>query len=263
MQKIFILILTILIFPAFAFGQTTKQKEKADVAAKKSTPVKNVAKKKPKYFSGDVHFGMVSNSGNTSDTNIIGRINLQYLRNKWQSDFKASGQFSSDQHRTTAQNYYTGFNTDYYFKKRHFVFGKIDYEYDKFSPYIHTTTLIGGYGWRIVSNKKVDLTFKLGVGPRQQKETTSENIDNDFIIYTSGIFKWYLTDNATFSQVLTVEDGKERTFIFSKTAIDTKIIGGLGLEASYIVKYNSKIPALSVNRYKSDTMTNVVLVYKF
>jgi len=220
--------------------------------------------KKPiKHFSGDVHFGMLINTGNSKNKNIFGKLVLKYKRNNWQLEANTNGQLSTSKEEKTAQNFSLAGTANYYFKPRHSAFTKLDYTYNQFSPYLCVYSLIVGYGWKAIDKEKIQLMFKVGPGFRHQKEATSEKTNTDPIGYASGELVWKITKNATFKQLFSAEGGKHNVYNYSKTALSTKIIGNLGVEISFIVKHNTDIPKLSKNKYKTDASTNVLLVYSF
>jgi putative salt-induced outer membrane protein len=230
-------------------------------AATKKTANKKV--KPPEGWSGKVKLGFGSTTGNSDNESAAGQFDLLYKQKKWNFNVGVRGKYQNSNGIITENNYTINGLAEYYFFKRHFGFGKLDYKYDEFSPYTHVNTFILGYGWVVLDSDTVDLILKVGAGPRNQKEATTEEIDNDLILYGAGDFSWQFSKNAVFTQKLSVEDGKINTYIYSKTAVTTKIIGNLALEVSYEIKHNTHIPKQSDNRHKTDTETNLLLVYGF
>jgi len=250
----FIVLLIIIFFACSMFAASDHS------ADEKNNSIKQ---EKPKYWSGDVHFGMAANSGNSRNRNILGQLNLKYEKDKWRNRFHTDGQLSSSEDGRTAQNFNFAGESEYYFVPQNFSFGKLDYKYDDFAPYVYVTKIIAGLGWKPFDTEKVRLLFKLGPGYRRQKEAQSKKVDKDMVGYVAMEFAWHLNKNNTIEQYLSFTDGPRNDYTYSKTALLTKIIGNLGMEVSFTVKHNSKIPKFSKNKYKTDTATNVLLVYKF
>jgi putative salt-induced outer membrane protein len=57
-----------------------------------------------------------------------------------------------------------------------------------------------------------------------------------------------------------VEAGSENTYFESVTALKARLVGDLALVASYTVKHNTDVPALTE---KTDTYTALSLEYAF
>mgnify|MGYP001817612450 FL=1 len=73
-------------------------------------------------------------------------------------------------------------------------------------------------------------------------------------------YKWLFSETAEFRQDLTAEGGEENTYIESVTAVSAKLLGDLALVASYTIKHNTDVPALTE---KTDTYTALSLEYAF
>ena len=241
----FLIYFLIIIFPSIVFCQSAQSEEN------------------PKQWKGSASFGFSANSGNTRNKNFLGGLGLKYNRAKWGADLQAAGKFSSSKGNTTAENASLIGTSSYHFFSRYYGFGMFNYKYDDFDPYKYVTTLIIGAGWKVIDNRKVTFNVKIGPGFRRQKEDKTGNINNDLIAYMAGTLKWKITNNATFSQTASVQEGPGNSYMESKTALFTKIVGNLGMEVSYVVKHNTYIPKLSKNRHKTDLSTNIVLIYTF
>ncbi len=71
---------------------------------------------------------------------------------------------------------------------------------------------------------------------------------------------WQLSENAEFSQSLTVEKGESNTLTESVTALKSTIVGNLGMSLKINITRNSNVPPGSAN---TDSLTSVNLVYNF
>jgi len=224
---------------------------------------KKETKKITKPFSGNIQFGYSAQSGNSRDKNITGELNLKYLIHKWEFLGHTDGQFMTTKTGTSSQNLTVRGESAYYFEKNHFAFGNVNYKYDKFSPYLYVLYGVVGYGWRPINTDKFVLFLQAGPGYRHQKTADTNKVENGVIIYGAGEFTWNITKNTAFKQRLSVDSGSKNTYAESKTSVYTTIIGNLGMEASFTVKHNTTIPTGSKNRYKTDTLTKLMLVYKW
>lgn len=218
----------------------------------------------PKPWSGNIHFGYVANSGNSRNTSTHGKVELKYHHNKlWEFSLSAKGQYESGKNGESGRNANLHFNGDYNFTSTQFGFGLLNYQYDKFAPYTHTLLTAAGYGITLLQSDKFTVRVKAGPGVRVQKEADNSEYDHDAVLYTEGLFEWRFTPNVKFKQTVSNELGETNTYTQAKSSLITKIIGNLSFEASFLVKHYSNIPDGSSNRYKTDTVTGLALIYEW
>ena len=200
----------------------------------------------PKTWKGNIHFGYVSNSGNSRNTSGLAKLDLRYKPNeKWQIGTRVGGQFSSDKKGETARKSNVAGDAHYYFIPHQFGFTLLNYQYDKFSPYIYTALAVLGYGWDIFDTKSFHISLRAGPGIRHLEENTSKKVDSDIVGYTEGLFRWNISENVEFHQSVSYEYSNSNAYTQSKTALITKIIGNLILDAAFSLKHYSKIPKFS------------------
>ena len=84
--------------------------------------------------------------------------------------------------------------------------------------------------------------------------------ENEAIFRGGAYYKWLFSETAEFRQDLTTEAGSSNTYLESVSAISAKLLGNLALVASYTIKNNSDVPALTE---KTDTYTALSLEYLF
>ena len=73
-------------------------------------------------------------------------------------------------------------------------------------------------------------------------------------------FRWKLSDNAAFAQMLTVERAGWNTHSTSETSLSTRINGSMQMKAAFSAINDSSVP---VDKTNTDTQTSVTLVYSF
>lgn len=112
-----------------------------------------------KYWSGLFSFGISANNGNTRNKNVLGKMDCQYKRERWRTDFQMLGKFTSTKGEKTQEKMEVAGMSEYYFLIRHSVFGRLDFRYDDFDPYKTIFTFVVGYGWLAVENEKIELTL--------------------------------------------------------------------------------------------------------
>ncbi len=217
----------------------------------------------PQYWEGSANLGFVQNTGNTRNTNFNGKLLLKYNRNRWTHLLDLEGQMTNTQGQRTAQKYFSSLESNYEFARKEFSFVRLSYTRDKFSPYTYTTVGSFGYGKRLLESDVMKLDLQAGPGFRTLKEAGSDKLDNHLILYTQLNYTWKLTKASSFTESLTSELGRPNNNFVSKTALNTKVIGNLGMQLAYNATYNSHIPPRSNNTEHLDTTTTVSLVYSF
>lgn len=217
----------------------------------------------PQYWSGTANLGFVDNTGNTDNENLSGKLDVQYNRTKWKNDVTLAGQLNTSRGTKTAERYSASYETNYLFSKYNFVFGRVSGLHDKFSPYDYSLTAAGGFGRRLLQTHRLSLDVKAGPGYNRLKETATDVVRDQLVAYIGGHFTWDITGSTTFTQDVNVNAGHPNTEAKSVTALNTKIVGNLGLQVSETLDYNSYIPPESTNTHTLDTTSNVALVYSF
>lgn len=217
----------------------------------------------PANWQGVANAGVVANTGNTRNTNLNGKLNLTYKRDNWSHTLDTEAQLDQSRGVRTAERYFTSFESNYSFAKKSFSFIRGSYLRDRFSPYAYTVLTTVGYGCNIFKTDTMALGVQAGPGFRRLEEAGSGDIDNHWIVYLSSNYVWQITKASSFTERLTSELGHPNNTLTSKTAINTKIIGNLGMQVAFNANYNSLIPDGSVNTVKLDTTTTASLVYSF
>jgi len=108
------------------------------------------------------------------------------------------------------------------------------------------------------------MQWDVEVGPGYRKSKIDAGLEGDdseeLIVRLSSHYSWAVSDNASFSQTVNVESGKDNTITRSVTALSTGVVGAWSLKLSYTVKYTETVP---VDTQHADTETAVTLVYSF
>jgi putative salt-induced outer membrane protein len=96
-----------------------------------------------------------------------------------------------------------------------------------------------------------------GAGQSKLIDGTNEN---EFTGRLSGDYTWTFSENASFTQKLSVTESSSNTFTQSLTELRANVIGALNLVLSYAVQHNSDVlPGTE----KTDTYTTISLEYAF
>jgi putative salt-induced outer membrane protein len=230
------------------------------MAAALLAPFSLMAQDEPESpWSGKATLGYLATSGNTENSTLNTGFEVGYTSGQWAHLLDAAAINSSENEVTTAEAYDLGWKSERNLTDKDFLFGRLHWRKDKFSGYDTQLSETIGYGRRLLDTDVHKLNAEIGVGARQSK--LQDGTKEDETIFRGGMdYKWLFSETAEFRQDLTVEGGEENTYFESVTAVSAKLLGDLALVASYTIKHNTDVPALTE---KTDTYTALSLEYVF
>lgn len=215
-----------------------------------------------KLWSGDLEFGYVGTSGNTEETNIKGKADINREREEWRYKLLFDAVNSEANGDRSAEKYVLSNRLAYQFNENDFAFGYAAYDEDKFSGFEYQATIAAGYGRRLINEETMHWDVEIGPGYRFTKvddDSTGEDSEELIVrLYTN--YVWDFSETATFSQSVNVESGEDNTISKSVTALKVKVAGDFSLKLSYTVKYTEEVP--NENKH-ADTETAVTVAYSF
>ena len=210
-------------------------------------------------WTGKASLGYLATSGNTENSTLNSGFEVGYAVNKWAHLFTAKAVNASENNVTTAEAYDAGWKSERKITNQGFLFGRLDWRKDRFGGFDTQFAQTVGYGRRLIDTDKHKLNAEIGAGARQSE--AQDGTETRETIATGGLYyKWLFSESAEFRQDLKVESGSDNTYLESVTAVKSTLIGDLALVASYTVKHNTDVPALTE---KTDTYTALTLEYAF
>lgn len=218
-----------------------------------------------KIWSGDMEAGYVSTSGNTEETSVKGRLDVNRETAEWRYNVHFDSLNNESDGERTAEKYFASNRLGYQFDERNYVFGYASYDEDHFSGFDFQATVSAGYGRRLLNTETMQWDLEVGPGYRFSKvdaEGTPEDGDEseEAILRVFSKYEWSFTETSKFSQELSSEAGDDNTISKSITALQVRVIGALALKLSYTVKYTEEVPS---DKEHADTETAVTLLYSF
>ena len=210
-------------------------------------------------WTGKATLGYLATSGNTENSTLNTGVEVGFATGQWQHIATAAAINASENEVTTAEAYELGWKTERNLSDVSFLFERLDWRKDNFGGYDTQFSQTIGYGYRLIKTDQHLLNLEAGVGARQS-ETQAGLTENETIFRGGAYYKWLFSETAEFRQDLTAESGGENTYIESVTAVSAKLLGDLALVASYTIKHNTDVPALTD---KTDTYTALSLEYLF
>ena len=223
-------------------------------------PISLMAQEEAKNpWSGKATLGYLATSGNTENSTLNTGAEVGFATGKWQHLANAFALSASENKITTAEAYELGWKSERNLTDKDFLFGLLDWRKDNFGAFDTQFSQTVGYGRRLINTDRHRLNVELGVGARQS-ELQNGISENETIFRGGAYYKWKFSETAEFRRDLTAESGSENTYLESITAVSAKLLGNFALVASYTVKHNTDVPALTE---KSDTYTALSLEYVF
>lgn len=208
-------------------------------------------------WKGNVEVGFVQTAGNTETETLNAKAKAETEREKWRHTVNLEALNSSDQGTSTAERYFVSGQSNYKFGNRHFVYGLITYEDDRFSGYDYRATESIGYGRRVVDEPVLTLDLEVGPGARQSKLDSGESQD-ELMARGAAKLAWKVSDTSKFTEDLTTEVGEDVTVTKSVTALSAKVNSSLATKLTYTVKNTSDVPP---GIHKTDSEMAVTLVF--
>ena len=212
--------------------------------------------------------GAITTSGNTAGTSVTGRFEVLQDLPLWSNEYTGNGYFKEDRTRVdgeettqrSAQRYQVGAKAGYkLLEENATLFVLANHSEDKFGAYTRSSSLGVGHGFRWYQSSNKTLDMEAGPGYFSATRATGEK-ENGLVLRGRAAFRWKLSDNAAFAQMLTVERAGWNTHSTSETSLSTRINGSMQMKAAFSAINDSSVPA---DKQNTDTQTSVTLVYSF
>jgi putative salt-induced outer membrane protein len=206
-----------------------------------------------------LELGIIQTTGNTEDESFKVKGGVELVKDAWDYAWSVDAFRSSRQNQLTAQRFYTIGSADHQLSEVSFVEGRLAYEDDRFSGYDSQTDASINYGRSLLTNiDNMNLNITTGIGLRRSL-SEQENFD-EVILRLAGDYKWDVSENALFNQLLSAEAGDQTSIYRLESSIETNIVENLSLKFTFNVKHQTEVP---IGREKTDTATSVTLVMNF
>lgn len=216
----------------------------------------------PKLWSGDIEFGYLDTSGNTEETNITSKADVNFEKDQWRNNVLFNASNSTANNARSAEKYTLSDRLAYQFNEFDYAFGYVAYDDDRFSGFDYQATFAAGYGRRLLNNESMHWDVEVGPGYRISKvdDNLSSEDSDEVILRLFTNYSWNISETTTFSQSANVESGADNTISKSVTALKLQVIGNFAVKLSYTVKYTEEVP--NDNKH-ADTETAVTATYSF
>jgi putative salt-induced outer membrane protein len=210
-------------------------------------------------WAGMATLGYLATSGNTENSTLNTAVEVGYTAGKWEHIANAFAIYASENKTTTTEAYELGWKSERNLTEHDFLFGRVQWRKDRFGGFNTQLSETVGYGRRLIKTDTHVLNVEAGVGARQSELQDGTKLD-ETIFRGGAYYKWLLSEAAEFRQSLTTEAGSDNTYLESVSALSAKVWGDIAMVASFTVKHNTDVPALTE---KTDTYTALSLEYAF
>ncbi len=216
-------------------------------------------------WTGDAELGASLTSGNTENTNVIAKLDVDTAANSWRHNLFGDIYYAEDDNLKSAERYSAGYKPRYFFTAQDYLFGLVRYDQDKFSFIDDRWTEVLGYGHLFLNSTAHYLDGEIGVGARQSTyvvDPSTANLSEDETIgFLGAKYVGRISNTARFSEIVRVEAGEDNTFVESITGLGMTVTDTVSAKLTYTVRHNSDV--VGVKGEKTDSVTGVNLVYSF
>jgi putative salt-induced outer membrane protein len=208
---------------------------------------------------GRAELGGYLTDGNTQNAGIAATLDLKREGISWRHKLHLQVDYLRSAGVTTREHYLAAYEPNYRFSPRGYVYGSAQYESDRFLGYFDRFSTSVGAGYSAVKQKDMSLDLELGPAFRQTNFTNGNN-QASAAARGSIDFGWKLTPAVSFRQNASAYLEIYNSTVFSKTALNAKLIGPLSAQLSYTLQFESDPPE---GRRTTDTSSRASLVLDF
>lgn len=210
-------------------------------------------------WDASVSMGYVGTTGNTETQTFNTELLYALTQDSWVHNIKFQGLGASENGETKAERYFLSDKSDFNLDENQYVYGKGSYTDDRFSGFNYQAAVSAGYGRYLYALDNFTLEAYGGAGYRYNEENTG--ISEGEVIFSVGEeVAWQISDTSELTQSILSEIGDERTITTFEIGLITNIVGSINTKISFFARNISDVP---VGRKKTDTQTNLSLVYEF
>ncbi len=211
-------------------------------------------------WKGEVGAGYIATTGNSDTSKFNAKAEGTLEKLKWRHNIKATALSSQSNDIKDVEKYFIAGKSDFKYNELSYVFGRADYDTDKFSSFDYQYTATFGIGHRHLKNyPTMTLDVDAGIGLKGFK-VKGANSDMEGMGRLAAKYIWEFREKSNFNQELAAEFASSFDVYKSITGLTVQILGSFALGLSYTVKYTTDVQP---DFEKIDTETTVNLLYTF
>jgi putative salt-induced outer membrane protein len=210
-------------------------------------------------WEGRGELGGFLSTGSTEEVGISAGISLQRQSLNWLHKIQGSADYRRANGETSRERFVGSYEGRVQFDARGYAYGLAQFERDPFLGYDSRYTTSVGVGYRVVQNKKMNLSMNVGPSLRMVDYTLDET-ESKLGARSSFDFAWKLTPAVTFRQngsAYLEDELKSATLL---TSLDARLVSRVTARLSYNVQREAET---ILTDGRTDTLSKVTLVYDF
>ena len=210
-------------------------------------------------WKGEGQIGASQSSGNTKSAGLSAGVALARQGIDWTHKLRAQADYQRTNGRTSVERYVAELEPQYRINERTFAYGLARWEHDRILGYDTRWNLSGGFGYKLLDNKKTTLSLKGGPAFRQT-DFVRGGEDTELTALAGLDFGWQISPTLRLTQVASTIIGEANMSTSSLTALNAKLTGALSARVAYSAQIDTSPPP-GIERV--DTQTRFTLVYGF
>lgn len=210
-------------------------------------------------WKGEGQIGASQSSGNTKSAGLSAGIALARKGIDWTHKLRAQADYQRTNGRTSVERYVAELEPQYRIDERTFAYGLARWEHDRILGYDTRWNLSGGFGYKLLDNKKTTLSLKGGPAFRQT-DFVRGGEDTELTALAGLDFGWQISPTLRLTQVASTIIGEANMSTSSLTALNAKLTGALSARFAYSAQIDTSPPP---GIESVDTQTRFTLVYGF
>ncbi|MDB5702911.1 MAG: hypothetical protein JWN66_27 [Sphingomonas bacterium] len=210
-------------------------------------------------WHGRAELGGYLTTGNTHDIGVSGAVDLSRETLRWRHKIHLAADYKESAGIVSREHYLAGYEPNFKFSPRGYVYGAAQYESDRFLGYTSRYSASLGAGYSAI--KQPGVTLDLELGPAYRDTAFTDGTTESSVAARGSLdFDWKLTRAVSVSQAASAYVQHFNSTVSSTTALNAKLIGPLAARFSYVVQYESMPP---LGRVGTDTTSRASLAYSF
>jgi putative salt-induced outer membrane protein YdiY len=215
-------------------------------------------------WSGDAELGFIRTNGNSDTESFNGKFHIIRDNQPLKTAFKFEALTSEEDGASSKEKYRSEFKIDYSLTDQSYLASLLTYEDDRFSGYDYRGTLSIGYGYHAWNTENGHLDLEVGPGYRRSsleiRNDEGDRLEEEVIGRFSLNLAVNLSENAVFTEVITIEGGNSGVVYKSDMGLQSTLVGTLAMKINYQIKHTDEVPEDTKN---TDSVVGVTLVYGF
>ncbi len=218
----------------------------------------------PEPLKTHAELGFIKTTGNTKTTSFAGVLNISKAFGDHMLRFDAEGYYSEDDGKETKNRWKTIANYDYPETSAWAFNYLIGYEVDKFSGFDSQFYTGPGVKWKAIEPPahQLDLQGNVLYSQDDIEDTDVGGGTHDYAAIQAKLdYNWQISESWKFIQIASYRvevDELDNYFIYSKTAVESKISDIFSLGVNYTIDYKNEAPTDKVRTDKTFLISLII-----